>query len=44
MQHLGALGDRYGRKLMLVLGTALAVPASLLDAFVPSDTVLVATA
>jgi EmrB/QacA subfamily drug resistance transporter len=38
--YLGALGDRYGRKLMLVLGTALAIPASLLAAFAPSDLVL----
>jgi DHA2 family multidrug resistance protein-like MFS transporter len=37
---LGALGDRYGRKMMLVLGTALAIPMSLLAAFAPSDTVL----
>jgi len=34
---LGALGDRYGRKLMLVLGTTLAVPFSLLAAYAPSD-------
>ena len=27
--YLGALGDRYGRKMMLVLGTALAIPMSL---------------
>jgi MFS family permease len=40
--YLGALGDRYGRKLMLVLGTALAIPASLLAAFAPSDLVLFA--
>src|SRR5947209_11203847 len=37
---LGALGDRYGRKTMLVAGTALAIPMSLLAAFAPSDTVL----
>ena len=37
---LGALGDRYGRKLMLILGTALAIPMSLLAAFAPSDIVL----
>jgi MFS family permease len=37
---LGALGDRYGRKLMLVLGLVLSVPASLLAAYAPSDTVL----
>src|SRR6186997_791001 len=39
--YLGALGDRYGRKMMLVLGTALAVPMSLLAAFAPTITVLV---
>ena len=39
--YLGAVGDRYGRKLMLVLGTALSVPACLLAAWAPSDTVLV---
>jgi MFS transporter, DHA2 family, multidrug resistance protein len=39
---LGALGDRYGRKLMLLLGTALAIPMSLLAAYAPSDTVLFA--
>ncbi len=37
---LGAIGDRYGRKLMLLLGTTLAMPASLLAAYAPSDTVL----
>ena len=40
MLWLGALGDRYGRKLMLLLGTALAIPMSLLAAYAPSDTVL----
>jgi EmrB/QacA subfamily drug resistance transporter len=37
---LGALGDRYGRKLMLLLGTALAIPMSLLAAYAPSDVIL----
>ena len=38
--YLGAIGDRYGRKLMLILGTALAIPMSLLAAYAPSDEVL----
>jgi MFS transporter, DHA2 family, multidrug resistance protein len=38
--YLGAVGDRYGRKLMLVLGTLLAIPASLLAGFAPSIEVL----
>jgi MFS transporter, DHA2 family, multidrug resistance protein len=37
---LGALGDRYGRKMMLALGVALSVPISLLAAYAPSDEVL----
>jgi MFS family permease len=38
--YLGALGDRYGRKMMLLLGTGLAIPASLLAGFAPSIEVL----
>ena len=38
--YLGALGDRYGRKLMLLLGLALSVPACILAALAPSDVVL----
>jgi MFS transporter, DHA2 family, multidrug resistance protein len=38
--YFGALGDRYGRKLLLVLGTVLAIPASLLAAFAPTVEVL----
>jgi len=38
--YLGALGDRYGRKRMLVRGTTLAIPVSLLAAFAPSIEVL----
>jgi MFS family permease len=40
--YLGAVGDRYGRKLMLVLGMALSMPACLLAAYAPSDIVLFA--
>ena len=39
--YLGALGDRYGRKLMLVLGTLLAIPASILAATAASPDVLI---
>jgi len=38
--YLGAIGDRYGRKLLLILGTGLAIPMSLLAAYAPSDEVL----
>src|SRR4029434_6909252 len=40
--YLGALGDRYGRKLLLILGMALSVRACLLAAYAPSDGVLFA--
>ena len=36
----GAIGDRYGRKLLIVLGMALSIPISLLAAFAWSDDVL----
>lgn len=39
--YLGALGDRYGRKMMLLLGVALAIPVSILAAFAPSENVLI---
>jgi MFS transporter, DHA2 family, multidrug resistance protein len=39
--YLGAVGDRYGRKLMLILGIGLSIPACLLAAYAPSDTVLI---
>ncbi len=40
--YFGALGDRYGRKMMLVIGTALAIPFSLLAAWAPNEYVLFA--
>jgi MFS transporter, DHA2 family, multidrug resistance protein len=39
--YLGAIGDRYGRKLLLMLGIALSIPACLLAAYAPTDTVLI---
>ena len=39
--YLGAVGDRHGRKLLMMLGTALSVPACLLAAFAWTDSVLV---
>src|SRR5262245_8425210 len=38
--YLGALGDRYGRKLMLILGTGLSIPACIVAAWAPTDEVL----
>jgi DHA2 family multidrug resistance protein-like MFS transporter len=40
--YLGALGDAHGRKQMLLAGTALAIPASILAGFAPSIGVLFA--
>jgi MFS transporter, DHA2 family, multidrug resistance protein len=40
--YLGALGDRYGRKMMLLLGMGVSIPASLLAGFAPSIEVLFA--
>lgn len=39
--YLGAVGDRYGRKLLLLLGIGLSVPASLLAAYAPNENVLI---
>ncbi|MGW0040653.1 MFS transporter [Rhodococcus sp. NPDC003348] len=38
--YLGAVGDRYGRKTMLVLGMLLSLPACLLAGFAPNEQVL----
>ncbi len=42
MLYLGALGDRYGRKMMLIGGVLLSIPACLLAAYAPTDGVLAA--
>ncbi|HEY8171132.1 MAG TPA: MFS transporter, partial [Candidatus Limnocylindria bacterium] len=38
---LGAIGDRYGRKMLLLLGVGLSIPACLLASFAPTIEVLV---
>jgi MFS transporter, DHA2 family, multidrug resistance protein len=38
---LGAIGDRYGRKTLLLLGVGLSIPACLVAAFAPSIEVLI---
>ena len=38
---LGAIGDRYGRKMLLVIGVTLSVPAALAAAWAPSIDVLI---
>ena len=40
--YLGAVGDRYGRKLLLVLGMALSIPISVFAAYAPSGEALFA--
>jgi len=40
--YLGAIGDRYGRKRMLLAGVVLSIPACLVAAWAPSVEVLVA--
>lgn len=37
----GALGDHHGRKMMLIIGTIIAIPASLIASFAPTVDVLV---
>lgn len=39
--YLGALGDRYGRKRMLILGMALSIPASIAAAAAPTINALI---
>jgi len=37
---LGALGDRYGRKMMAIIGVTLAIPAALISGFAPTIEIL----
>jgi EmrB/QacA subfamily drug resistance transporter len=37
----GAVGDRHGRKMMLIIGTLLAIPASVLAGFAPTVEILI---
>lgn len=37
----GALGDHHGRKMILILGTLIAIPASLIASFAPSVEILI---
>lgn len=39
--YLGAVGDRYGRKMLLLLGMALTVPTALLATWAPNASVLI---
>jgi MFS transporter, DHA2 family, multidrug resistance protein len=39
--YFGALADRYGRKLMFVLGAILTVPTALISAFAPNPEILI---
>jgi EmrB/QacA subfamily drug resistance transporter len=39
--YLGAVGDRHGRKLLLLLGVLLSIPACLLAAYAPDESVLI---
>lgn len=40
--YLGALGDRHGRKMMLIVGTTVSIPAAILAGFAPNVEVLFA--